>query len=162
MTYTKKRNRAKVHDSSFLLFASKQTDICRALPWCKISAGFLKVLLWSKLLAGFLKVLLWSKLPAGFLKVLPWSKLSAELQFRGSSFPAGIIRKGSVRSRVLRFRQGLCTPISCQSLRLALTGSNSEALWQQLARRLRTESSQCARTRALFCFLPGRELCCVR
>ena len=102
MTYTKKRNRAKVHDSSFLLFASKQTDICRALPWCKISAGFLKVLLWSKLLAGFLKVLLWSKLPAGFLKVLPWSKLSAELQFRGSSFPAGIIRKGSVRSRVLR------------------------------------------------------------
>ena len=50
-------------------------------------------------------------------------------------------------------------PISCQSLRLALTGSDSEALWQQLARRLRAEASQCARTRALFCFLPCRELC---
>ena len=31
------------------------------------------------------------------------------------------------------FPASVRAPISCQSLRLALTGSNSEALWQQLA-----------------------------
>ena len=49
----------------------------------------------------------------------------------GASFPA------SVRA-----------PISCQSLRLALTGSNSEALWQQLAQ---TSSRKP-------CNVPGHEL----
>ena len=46
------------------------------------------------------------------------------------------------------FPAGACTPISCQSLRLALTGSNSEALWQQLAQ---TSSRKP-------CNVPGHEL----
>ena len=74
-------------------------------------------------------------------------------------FPAGISRKGSVRSRVLRFRLRDARLLAASRPGAPLRGLIGGALWQQLARRLRAEASQCARTRALFCFLPCGELC---
>ena len=94
-----------------------------------------------------------TKLKSGILYQRAHSKFCLGAGYQRDSsflrqFSAGINRERLSPVTGAAFPASVRAPISCQSLRLALTGSNSEALWQQLAQ---TSSRKP-------CNVPGHEL----
>ena len=77
-----------------------------------------------------------------------YSDTSYQRNFNSAAVPCRNHQKRLSPVTGAAFPASVRAPISCQSLRLALTGSNSEALWQQLAQ---TSSRKP-------CNVPGHEL----